>query len=1059
MERLVGREGSTQRPDGLNWTAANCEGAPLNPCSAAQCVLTIASGETAQICFAMGLTEESEAAQWMERNGAEASSERAAQLAQTQARSMMEFLHLDRRRRPLLDRCAAFLYDRHLAPKDDAPRGEAPSVDRRALWSIGISGDLPILQMRLRRTEEMNNVREAVRAWEFYHAMGVSLDLVLVNDDGNDYVQPVRDAASEVIACSSLGDLRGARGGVHLLEGRHLDSAQREALNRASSLRLDGGIDFYAQLRSALTALEVEQDAPTKLVLGENRLPPLKVQGNGWGCFLADGRYAMDVRSDDPTPAPWSNLMANDWFGLLTTERGGGFLWCGNSRSGRLTAFANDPLCEGWGWMLYLIDESGALVRLLPGQRPMAAFRTIVSPTETVYRMECEYLSAETAICVRTDAAEARIHTTIKSAREGNYRLVGFVDWLMGTDARDAAVLHTWNRDGACFAAGACDEMGYFAAANARVRAGGERTSFLGRGGVQMPVGAKAISSRGGWVLEIPLRLSVNRPVRVDWALGCAPEPQTAYARVRGFYAKSDYESVRRQAMDEWSERMSRLRVETPDEALNAMMNGWLTHQTLRARIQGRTGLYQPGGAYGFRDQLQDMLSLMEIDPQRVRDHILRCAEHQFEDGDVMHWWHEPALGVRTHISDDLLFLPYVTARYVRWTQDEGILRETAAYLQNVDIEPGKEDRFCEMQLGNQRESLHEHCMRAFRRADCTGEHGLLKMGSGDWNDGMNRVGAQGRGESIWLTEFMAVCAAEYAQISPDEADRAWLLARADQLNAAVEAHGWDGEWYLRAYADDGSVLGGREAEACRIDAISQAWAVLAGMDDARCRSAMNAAWEQLVDEETGILRLLTPPFEESGMDPGYIRGYPIGVRENGAQYTHAACWLMLALVHMGDGARAHRALQMLLPANHAKSRAAAEIYRVEPYVLSADIYDGAWKGRGGWTWYTGSAAWLYLSVLALLGLQREGRCVRLNALLGDWPEVAVTLRYKSASYRLVCRQSAKEILLDGQRIEGEWIEMTDDGKAHEAVFPPRKNIPKTKKEPRTATEKNIRTR
>ena len=315
-------------------------------------------------------------------------------------------------------------------------------------------------------------------------------------------------------------------------------------------------------------------------------------------------------------------------------------------------------------------------------------------------------------------------------------------------------------------------------------------------------------------------------------------------------------------------------------------------------------------------------------------------------------------------------------------------------------------------------------------------------MGGGDWNDGMNRVGAEGRGESVWLTEFLIACATEYARIAPDESDAAWLSSLADRLMAAVEAHGWDGGWDLRAYADDGSPLGSALSPACQIDAISQAWAVLAGLDEERCAQAMDAAWQRLADERTGIIRLLAPPFPPNGMDPGYIRGYPEGVRENGAQYTHAACWVALALIRMGDAARAHRAISMLLPPNHANSPEAAARYRVEPYVVAADVYDGVYAGRGGWTWYTGSAAWLYTCILALLGFERRGGRVRLCALLGDWPEAAVTVRFGRSSYRLICRAGAQETSLDGTAIPGSWIELRDDGCAHEAVFPPRADRP-----------------
>ena len=1044
-EKLVGRTGSTQRPDGIHWEMDDTVGAVLNPCSALQTELTLGAGERRTLHFAFGLVDEDGIRGWIERNFAESAAERALQLAATQSRAMLDFLGIASRDYALLDRLAALAFDARIAAAESRAREGAP-CRRSDLWSLGISGDLPLMLVHVRRREDLAGVRAAIRAHEFYRAVGLRADLVLVNEHGNDYDQPVRDALSDAVAYSHLNELRGVPGGVHLPEGRSLTAAQRAALRRAAFVELEAGADLTAQLRQALRALDVPARSPVPLPLGENRLAPMQ-GGNGYGAFLADDRYAIDVRSSKPTPAPWANLMANERFGALLTERGGGFFWSANSRSGRLTPFLNDALREGWGLMLYLVREAdGAFVPLMPGAAPRVPFRAIYSAAETVYRFEAERLSGEVALCVRHDAPELRLRATVRAPEGGAYRMVGFVDWLMGADVRDAAWLRTWSRGGACMAAGAADGTGYFAAASARAAAGGSRSAFLGRGSLSAPEGiAEPINRVGGWVVEVPVRLQSDAPLRVDWALGCADSEEDAAARVRAFCAHPDYPVARASAIATWNDLRDRVAVETPDAAVNRMANGWLLHQVLASRVFGRTGLYQPGGAYGFRDQLQDMLALLPFDPQRVRAHLLYCAARQFESGDAMHWWHDPFLGVRTRIRDDVLFLPFVTAEYVRWTGDRAVLSEKARYLKDVEIPQGREDLFAEMQPGEAEGTLHDHCMRAFRRAAQSGAHGLALMGGGDWNDGMNRVGAQGRGESVWLSEFLIACAESYAEIAPDESDAAWLTALADRMMAAVEAHGWDGEWYLRAYADSGAALGGRESPACRIDAISQAWAVLAGLDPSRCVQAIDAAWRQLVDERAGIIRLLAPPFPPDGMDPGYIRGYPEGVRENGAQYTHAACWLLLALIRMGDAERAHRALEMLLPPNHAATPEAAARYRVEPYVVAADICDGVHAGRGGWTWYTGSAAWLYRCILAMLGFERRGDRVQMAALLGRWREASVTVRFGAARYRLVCRAEARTVALDGQEMGDAWIEMRDDGRPR-SVFPPRtKNATETK--------------
>lgn len=1042
FEKLTGRSGSVLHAGSIRNKLTNITGAVLNPCSALESTLSVAPKETVELHFAVCILPEDGVETWIDRNSPESMAERAIQLSSMQSKAMQGFIGLDARRAALLNRLTALLLDARLRTGIQMRKGEPQSCGREALWSMGISGDLPMIAVHASDAQRIRAVRDAIRAHEFYRGLGLQIDLVLVDEQGGGYAQPVREVFDEAVSFSHLNELRGKNGGVHLVDGARMNREQRIELHRASAVSVEASQDFYAQIRTVLAVLDVPRRTVQRMKPGVNKMPRMKADGmNGFGGFLPDGRYAIDVLRDHPTPAPWSNLMANDDFGILLTERGGGFLWYENSRSGRLTAFANDALCEGWGWMLYLVNEqTQEFIPLLPGAEPAMAFRVIYAANETIYRFETEKLSGELALCVRADAPELRMHLTLRSSTDGKFRIAGFVDWLMGTHEQDAAQLCTWTRDGACFAAGAMDGVGYFAAANARVYTGCDRNTFLGRGGIHHPEGILENAQRsGGWVLNVPVELRKDIPNRSDWVIGAAKDSQQAGARVRGFYAQPDYEPVRSFAMDDWKRRVEKLKIETPDTAINRMANGWLLHQTLTARVRARTGMYQPGGAYGFRDQLQDMLAILPNEPRRVRAHLLRCAAHQFEDGDVMHWWHEPFLGVRTHISDDMLFLPYVTAQYVKWTQDTAILHERQAYLENVEIEEGKADVFQEMHPSAAVESLHGHCMRAFRRAaEATGIHGLALMGGGDWNDGMNRVGENGKGESVWLSMFISVCAEEYATVSPDDTDRCWLMQISQNMKAAVENSGWDGEWYLRAYMDDGSPLGSASNEECRIDAISQAWSVLAGLDKERCRMAMDSAWRMLVDERLGIIRLLTPPFSGEGMDPGYISRYPQGVRENGAQYTHAACWMLLALIRMGDSDRAHRAIRMLMPANHSDTEERAKLYRVEPYVVAADVYDGIHAGRGGWTWYTGSAAWMYRCILALLGFEREGNRVRVCALLGDWSEAAVTVQHGGSTYRLVSRKESEGIELDGKRVEGEWIEMTDDGRKHIVVFPPR---------------------
>ena len=1035
LEKLVGRTGSLGTPGGLSGHLSGTTGNTLNPCAALRVRADLAPGETARLHFALLAAPEEEIDAAIERCAAGASADRAVQLAATRARAVLAHVGMDEQSYALAQRASAFLFDPKLRPAL-SERGEAcDGASRSALWSAGISGDLPILLVEIGDAGQLDCVRAAIRLHGFYRVMGVKTDLVVVNNHGSDYLQPARGALGDLIASSHLNGCFCVAGGAFVLERQNLSDATAQALRRFAALRLNADEDAAVQLRAGLDHLLLREARSLQPMPRRNQMVPSELAFfNGYGGF--DGEeYVILLKEGLMPPAPWCNVLASERAGAILTERGGGFAWHGSSRSGRLVPFANDVLREGWGWMFYLIDgERGAFVRLLPGDAPMTDFTVRFAPGRCRFLGRTEGLAFETCACALEEGVQFEIEIRNEGEALQTLELAGFVDWLMGTDATDGAALRTWSRFGACFASGAAEGVGVFASDDLRARPGCDRLSLLSGGTIMEPRGLQQMDvAQGGWTLCVPLRLRRGEARRVRFLLGRAEDTAAAYALARAFRG-----GELRGAQD-WLAQLNRLRIETPDAGVNRLANGFLWAQLRNARILGRTGLYQPGGAFGFRDQLQDMLPLIHVDPARVRRHLLYCAARQFEAGDVLHWWHEPYTGVRTRIRDDLLFLPYVTAQYVSITGDHSVLKDSAPFLEDIPIPEGKEDIYAPMRPTPHCASLHEHCMRAFRRAAETGDHGLCLMGCGDWNDGMNRVGAHGRGESVWLTEFLAACAADYARIAPGEEERAWLTALNERLCAALEAYGWDGSWYLRAYADNGEKLGGAQSPCCRIDAISQAWAVLAGLDPGRCRSAMDAAWARLADGDLGLIRLLHPAFDGAGVDPGYIAAYPPGIRENGAQYTHAACWMLCALAAQGDAVRAHRALEMLLPLNHARSREAADLYRVEPYVMAADIYTAPeHAGRGGWTWYTGSAAWMLMAILRLLGYERRNRRVRLRALLGDWPEAAIELQYGQSRYRLVSRRGVENVELDGAIVEGDFIELMDDGRSHVALFPPR---------------------
>ena len=1017
-EYLLGRTGATPEPGDLR-PLRSVAGCMPDPVSALGTRAEVAPGEMVRMHFALALWDGDPEA-WLERCLHPELPSRAAQLSRARTEAMLGYLGLSAAQYHLLARTSALLVDPRLAMLAKPQGADATPSPREALWPLGMSGDRPIALLTLTDAAHDGCVRALLRAHAFFRAMGVPIDLALVDDCLNGYGRPGRDLLDRLIES----------GGVWVFDGASLAPAQRAALERSAAIALQSGAELFAQLRACLSRLDIPSaPAPRPLALGANRLEaPDRSMDNGFGGFVENG-YEIDVGPDLATPAPWCDILASEGIGALLTERGGGFIWHGNSRFNRLTPYRGDALWEGWGLMLFLHNPgTGERLRLLPGDRPQAAFRVRFSPDCARYRFDADRLAGEVAFALDDGGEALLIDIRLDDhALAGRWRVTCVVDWLMGADATDTPRLRAWFADGACFATGAADGVGWLTCDAPGATHGPELATLVGRGTIADPEWLDAPASDGGSCLRAPVELTPGTH-RLRFAVGWSEDLARAKRAVRRVGAR-----VPARAPEPV------ITVETPDPAVNAMANTFLLHQVRAARVLGRTGLCQPGGAFGFRDQLQDMLALIPSEPARVRAHLLACAARQFESGDAMHWWHAPFLGVRTRISDDRLFLPWTTAAYVAQTGDASVLNETVPYLADEPIPEDREDIYREMRPGDAVDTLHDHCMRAFRSVK-TGAHGLALMGSGDWNDGMNRVGAKGRGESVWLSEFVAACADAYAEVIADPGDRAWLRGLARAHRKAVEAHGWDGAWYRRAYFDDGSLLGSWSGDACRIDLVTQAWAVLARLDGMRAKRAMNSAWERLVDEDSGVIRLIDPPFDgEGSLDPGYIRGYPAGVRENGAQYTHAACWALIALIRQGDAERAHRALDMLLPPNHALDEEAVERYRAEPFAMAGDVWSAPGReGRGGWTWYTGSAAWMYLAILEMLGYERRGDRVRLCPLLGPWDEAAVTVRFGKSRWRLSSDRRARSVTLDGEAVDGDFIRMVDDGQAHEARFPAR---------------------
>jgi cellobiose phosphorylase len=718
----------------------------------------------------------------------------------------------------------------------------------------------------------------------------------------------------------------------------------------------------------------------------------------------------------------------------VVSENGVGYTWCENAHEFRLTPWHNDPVTDASGEAFYLRDEETGRF-WSPSPLPAPGDGAYVSRHGfgySVFEHDNAQIHSEMTVHVALDAPVRFAVLKVRNDSADLRRLsaTGYVEWVLG-DLRPKSAMHVTTevdpKTGAVFARNPFnsefpDRIAFFDVDETSRTLTGDRVEFLGRNGsLQKPAAmARArLSGRVGAALDpcaaiqVGFDLAPGQERRLVFRMGVGrgiDDARTLVNRFRGSAAARDaLESV----WEYWKRTLGAVQVETPDESLNVLANGWLVYQTLACRLWARSGYYQSGGAFGFRDQLQDVMALIHAEPRLVRAHLLLCASRQFVEGDVQHWWHPPTgRGVRTRCSDDYLWLPLATCRYVFATGDTGVLDEPAPFLEGRAVNPEDESYYDLPGRSGESASLYEHCVRAIRHGFRFGAHGLPLIGSGDWNDGMNTVGIRGKGESIWLAFFLCEVLRQFARLARQRDDTAFAEecdVVDQQLRESIERHGWDGAWYRRAYFDDGTPLGSATNPECRIDSIAQSWSVLSGAGDAgRSRQAMDAVDERLVRRPDRLVQLLDPAFDQSSLDPGYIRGYVPGVRENGGQYTHAAIWASMAFAALGDSRRAWDLFTIINPANHALSGGAAERYKVEPYVVAADVYASASHvGRGGWTWYTGSAGWLYRLILeSLLGLRLDVDTLRFEPCLpAHWPSFRIHYRYRDTPYHIVVTQ------------------------------------------------------
>ncbi len=968
---------------------------------------------------------------------------------------------------------------------DSAFRAPASTIEanrrgQASLWKFGISGDVPIVLLRMAPDTPAVLAEQFARAHAYWRAHGLVVDAMILVAGAAARLEQVRRATAAIVG----NQLPARQGSLLVQDDATVDATERTLLLSVARIAIEGAVgDLGAflqdrretapattTLRSASAAnpfiAPPDPDCPTTSEFDQHAL----VAFNGHGGFSADLReYVIGATADRMTPLPWTNVIANPEFGTLISECGSATTWSENAHEFRLTPWSNDPVGDANTEALYIRDEdSGGFwsPTLLPTRR-VGEYVTRHGFGESSFTHVEAGIESTLRVFVAIDAPIKFSVLTLcnRSGRRRRLSVTGYVEWVLG-DERAKTLLHVVSQfdasSGAIFATNGynTDFAGRTAFFVADFQDGptsvcADRREFFGPSGSLAAPAALAepeLSGRVGAALDpcaavrVRVDLAPGESREVVFRLGAGRTAQQARVLVENGRAAGTAAHALDAVRAYWRRTLGTIRVATPERSVDALVNGWLQYQVTAARLWGRTAFYQSSGAYGFRDQLQDVMALVHAEPALVREHLLRAASRQFVEGDVQHWWHPPSgKGVRTRCSDDYLWLPLATARYVEVTADTAVLDAGCAFLDSRALRDGEVSDYATPAVTAQQASLYEHCVRAIRHGLRYGAHGLPLMEAGDWNDGMNLVGVEGRGESVWLAFFLIAVLKRFAPLARRHADAAFAAYcenEAAALAERVEATSWDGAWYRRAYFDDGTPLGTADGTECRIDSIAQSWAVISGAaPSGRAVTAMQSVHRHLMRRDAHVVQLLDPPFDISRPTPGYIQGYVPGVRENGGQYTHAAVWVALAWALLGNADRAWEVFEFIDPLRHGASAGGIAVYKVEPYVIAGDVYARApHTGRGGWTWYTGSAGWLYQVLLeALLGVERCGSQLRIRPLLpAHWPGFELNYRYGTTVYEIACQRAASSadagVTIDGAAAADGAIPLRDDGRIHAVV-------------------------